>query len=114
MARKFFSSKLTPISIEKRLKYKERWDKNHLPVKDLGILVRDLILDGYEDEFIIHYEKVGSYYKVDFAHLKHKHVVELNGKHHTTQLGKQRVQARIRNLEKAGWTVTRIPYEDTL
>jgi len=97
---------------DKRDKYRLKWETIYLPVQSLSILVRDLILKGYEENYKITCNKWKIVYRVDYAHTTHKHIVEFEHKHHITKLGRQRIASRIRNLEETGWAITTVPHQN--
>ena len=93
---------------ETRRTYKIKWERINLQ-KSLVDIVKGLILSGYEEDRKIVYDRAGSYYEVDFVHMKKLHIVELTEQHHRTEIGMKRIERRIKNLETAGWFVSRIP-----
>lgn len=69
-----------------------------------------LFKDGYETEFMIRYDKAGSFYRVDFANLKKRHVVEIDMRRNYNQTMKDMDAWRDGNLAKVGWSVTRFRF----
>lgn len=66
-----------------------------------------LLKAGYKAEYTIIARQL---YRVDFAHPKLKDIVEFDGPYHSASVRPGVDSARDRNLARAGWKVTRIPY----
>lgn len=97
---------------EQKQIWKQRWEAAHLDKgKGLAIFVRDLILEGYDMEYPVRHDKAGSIYRVDFANLKTRHIIQLNGKHNSTKVRQAADKVRDAKLEGLGWKVTRVSYD---
>lgn len=65
----------------------------------------DLMSKGYERERMI-CNTYGRGYKVDFVHFQNKHIIEIDGPCHKTQIKKD--QRQDAQLKREGWTITRV------
>lgn len=91
-----------------RSEYSRKYSKIIDKSEKILFFIQQLIVNGYVAEYTIKFDKAGSYYRVDFAHVEKRHIIELDGEDHNSLRDKRRDE----RLESIGWTVSRLTYKE--
>lgn len=82
------------------------------PIEDLAAIFLEPL--GFQREFCVSRGTHGGPYRLDFAHLRHKIDIELDGKQHKEDRFKERDKVRDHFLRSLGWNVIRISNKSIL